>query len=766
MKKIILILINVLLSTFAFGQNLTLSLVEQTTSGGCGSPTDCSAGIISYDIVLTSDTAGTFYGYNLNLTYDPSIISIENGGSDTACLLNQVTPNELEALYPLNPQYSANGSNLAGVAIAANTPTVIHNVTFSVIDDTALDGAQICVGGNAADGHIIDSPMTFKPSGGLSMTFYMPLTCLTLSSSTLSCLVSDPPVLTDDTGTYTSGTPTTLDIVSNDTTGATVDATTVSLIAPTGGSCTSTDADGDCIEVTVTGEGVWTVDETTGAVTFTPESGFTGDPTPITYTADSTDGIAAENPATITITTSSTCTDSDGDGVCDDDDIDDDNDGILDTAECTPPTATTTTCTTYWANIGNEDGNADDGESSVYQIGTSDVTVTFNEGGVNGGTINNTYSGTLYQGYTMIAANRTTVDANGSNLSQYIYQSLHFSEPVVVGDLFEMTDVDASEIMAIVGFYNGNVVLPTYSNMGSNTTLVTQTVVNQPSLGDTLPSTLQMVKSISTGNVDYGAAVGNATADFGDQPLDAVYMIYGITTTVAAGTQTSGFLPPCFDYVVTAESYCDYDGDGIPNQLDLDSDNDGCPDALEGGASIESSQLVTSTMDGGNTTATSGTYFEEVTSNLCADATCVNSDGLPQLTTPSDYDNSTGQTIGDSQDPTVNSCVCYNSPSPATGLDTNHGITLLQRAGGNESGDVSTSDDWPMVRKSGHTALESNTKGFVITRMSSTQIEAIEVPVDGMMVYDTTIGCLKIYTVDDNDSTSSTWECYSTQTCP
>lgn len=31
-------------------------------------------------------------------------------------------------------------------------------------------------------------------------------------------------------------------------------------------------------------------------------------------------------------------------------------------------------------------------------------------------------------------------------------------------------------------------------------------------------------------------------------------------------------------------SYCDTDGDGIPNYLDLDSDGDGCSDAIEGGA--------------------------------------------------------------------------------------------------------------------------------------------------------------------------------------
>ena len=40
------------------------------------------------------------------------------------------------------------------------------------------------------------------------------------------------------------------------------------------------------------------------------------------------------------------------------------------------------------------------------------------------------------------------------------------------------------------------------------------------------------------------------------------------------------------DDIRIIEGYCDYDGDGITNQLDLDSDNDGCPDYVEGGGSF------------------------------------------------------------------------------------------------------------------------------------------------------------------------------------
>ncbi|MDO5614777.1 MAG: hypothetical protein Q4G16_01195 [Cruoricaptor ignavus] len=99
--------------------------------------------------------------------------------------------------------------------------------------------------------------------------------------------------------------------------------------------------------------------------------------------------------------------------------------------------------------------------------------------------------------------------------------------------------------------------------------------------------------------------------------------------------------------------------------------------------------------------------------------------------------------------------ICFGDASLTTGSDSKHGITSLQRA----ATAINLSDGWPMVRKSAWTVLESNTKGFVITRMTTAQINAIAHPQDGMMTYDTTEKCLKIY-----DGTE--WACFSTATCP
>jgi len=117
--------------------------------------------------------------------------------------------------------------------------------------------------------------------------------------------------------------------------------------------------------------------------------------------------------------------------------------------------------------------------------------------------------------------------------------------------------------------------------------------------------------------------------------------------------------------------------------------------------------------------------------------------------------------------------VCYK-PGLTTGadtLDTKAGITSLSRAGADNA------DNWPMVRKAGWLALESKTKGFVPNRVafedadndSVTPDTPVGIPatnfVEGMMVYDTTNKCLKMYTSVDEGITFG-WYCISSQTCP
>ncbi|MGP9493251.1 Ig-like domain-containing protein, partial [Psychrobacter sp. AOP7-B1-24] len=101
------------------------------------------------------------------------------------------------------------------------------------------------------------------------------------------------PEATDDNESGTSGSPVVVDVVGNDTDAEDdLDPTSVKLLDPTDGSEVTT--------LTIPGEGEWVVDPTTGEVTFTPETGFTGDPTPVDYVVSDVTGEKSD-PATITI---------------------------------------------------------------------------------------------------------------------------------------------------------------------------------------------------------------------------------------------------------------------------------------------------------------------------------------------------------------------------------------------------------------------------------------------------------------------------------
>ena len=91
------------------------------------------------------------------------------------------------------------------------------------------------------------------------------------------------PVAEDDSVLgVTVGTAVTLDVLGNDPSGADLDPTTVMITDPaTGLPVTS---------LVVPGEGTWDVDPATGEITFTPEPGFVGDPTPIAYTVEDFNG--------------------------------------------------------------------------------------------------------------------------------------------------------------------------------------------------------------------------------------------------------------------------------------------------------------------------------------------------------------------------------------------------------------------------------------------------------------------------------------------
>ena len=111
-----------------------------------------------------------------------------------------------------------------------------------------------------------------------------------LAQATAVVTYLDPePIPSDENLNNVAGTAVTVDVLAND---GDVDPTTVMIIDPATGDPVTT--------LTVPGEGVWTVDPVTGALTFTPEPGFLGDPTPVDYQVTNVLGVTVGATATIT----------------------------------------------------------------------------------------------------------------------------------------------------------------------------------------------------------------------------------------------------------------------------------------------------------------------------------------------------------------------------------------------------------------------------------------------------------------------------------
>ncbi|RQO32630.1 hypothetical protein DBR32_03290 [Taibaiella sp. KBW10] len=116
-------------------------------------------------------------------------------------------------------------------------------------------------------------------------------------------LNNNPTATNDDLNNQTPGsTATVSNILSNDSdpNSGTLAKDSISLVAPSGATAITTDAQGDVTGFTVPNEGAWALNSSTGAVTFTPQSGFTADPTPIKYTVTDNAGLTS-NQATISI---------------------------------------------------------------------------------------------------------------------------------------------------------------------------------------------------------------------------------------------------------------------------------------------------------------------------------------------------------------------------------------------------------------------------------------------------------------------------------
>ncbi|WP_312090130.1 hypothetical protein [Chryseobacterium sp.] len=446
--------------------------------------------------------------------------------------------------------------------------------------------------------------------------------------------------------------------------------------------------------------------------------------------------------------------DSDGDGVVNTLDSDNDNDGILDTTEglCATTEFEGFDTSPLLPNVNGNNFQSTNPYNGWVAVDKTTGAVlpnnAFNIIRVNGGNYasgpNTAQSGSQY------------LDINGANA--YIYKDFSFTNPTVVN--------------ASAWFSNRESASSGYTSF--NTRIIIFKLVNGVEQISGQGDLIQFSRSLGDKGW-FNSSISNLPLSAGSYRIKMYVDNYGHVDSI---------------------SYCfstDTDGDHIPDYLDADSDGDGCPDAIEGSENVTYSMVnpLTSTTDPGQIKVRYDGITPGTPSQIISTASAAN--GVPQLvnnainntnssiglsnnTHAGLVDNTdgtadVGQGKGNSQDNSLNDCKCYRNPSSGgVDLPTLHGITSFNRAGSGNS-------NWPMVRNNGWTALESNTKPFVMNRMPSATANgtnifsgeplsngsaAITAPVVGMTYYDTTNDCMKI----NIDGTRTGWKCFKTQSCP
>ena len=298
-----------------------------------------------------------------------------------------------------------------------------------------------------------------------------------------------------------------------------------------------------------------------------------------------------------------TDSDNDNDGIPDATDLDDDNDGILDTVECNGNlsilnstnissgtggdiasfTATFTplagTNRTIILALGSEYSPADGGL-------TESVTVTL-------GGVSMVQKGIEYGVKTGSDNNYITI----FTLSETDIASIANSDLVITS--VGVNQSYAGYIMTLEGADNTYDLTPNFFDIGPNEQSVDFT---SPSINVSQNDALFMFANSGSSGSSYTFNQGTEIVDVGASGSSIGGVFYksnsfasvSLTANVSTARRSSGVvfkvIPSC----------ADTDNDGIPNQLDTDSDNDDCPDALEAAGSFTLAQANNTFTEGSN----------------------------------------------------------------------------------------------------------------------------------------------------------------------
>jgi CshA-type fibril repeat protein len=249
-------------------QTPAISLVKSVASVDVGADGVLGAGDeVTYAFTVTNTGNVALTGVTVTdglATMSGSPISLAVGASNSV---------NFTATYVLTAA-DVTAGGVENTATATGTPP--SGVDVSDVSDT----------GTGVDGDPVGTPESVEtpsPLGGLPNDDTDP----TDDPTTVRIL---PSAVDDEDLNNTIGDAVTVGVLANDSAGLV--ASTVQILTPgTRAPVTS---------LTVDGQGEWTVNAATGAVTFTPLSSFTGDPTPVEYRA--ANGFGDTVTATVTIT--------------------------------------------------------------------------------------------------------------------------------------------------------------------------------------------------------------------------------------------------------------------------------------------------------------------------------------------------------------------------------------------------------------------------------------------------------------------------------
>ncbi|GAA2170526.1 hypothetical protein GCM10009846_01240 [Agrococcus versicolor] len=222
-----------------------------------------------------------------------------------ADLSGDVTSATITVGYVPSPVDDEDLRNVIGEAVSvdvlANDVGVYDPATVALIDPatgTALaPGASLTVVGEGVWSIApTTGAVTFTPAEGYegdpAVVTYQ-VADLSGDVGTATITVTYLPVATDDADVdNVVGAAVTVDVLANDA--GVLTPATVAIVDPETGEALEPG-----VELVVAGEGTWTIDPTTGAITFTPETGFEGDPTPIDYVVEDRSG--DQTGATVTV---------------------------------------------------------------------------------------------------------------------------------------------------------------------------------------------------------------------------------------------------------------------------------------------------------------------------------------------------------------------------------------------------------------------------------------------------------------------------------